>query len=187
MAEFDISGFAVPPGYHFSGARFEVELTSIYVFGLGVDGEIPDSLAVDGYVGNGTAELSDFQIADGNVLDSIPTPDPYVGQVLSFNVTSFVADLLNSHETWVGITVRAETFGGLMMEEGGHFPRLIMQAVIFNDCPADINFDDEVDIDDIFEVLAHWGETGGPADVNNDGAVDIDDLFAVLADWGMCP
>ena len=68
MAEFDISPFTVPPGEYISAARFEVELTSISVFGLGVDGEIPESLAVDGYVGDGTDELSDFQIADGNRL-----------------------------------------------------------------------------------------------------------------------
>jgi len=49
--------------------------------------------------------------------------------------------------------------------------------------PGDVNSDGVVDIDDIFEVLAHWGETGGPADVNNDGIVDIDDIFFVLAHW----
>ena len=187
MAEFDISPFTVPPGEYISAARFEVELTSIDVYGLGVDGEIPESLAVDGYVGDGTDELSDFQIADGNLLYSIPTPDPYVGQVLSFDVTAFVAGLVDAQETWVGLTVRAETFGGLMMEEGGGFPKLIIQTTTMNDCPADVNLDETVDIDDVFAVLAHWGESGGPADVNDDGTVDIDDLFAVLAAWGPCP
>ena len=49
--------------------------------------------------------------------------------------------------------------------------------------PGDANNDGVVDIDDIFEVLAHWDEQGGPADVNNDGIVDIDDIFFVLAHW----
>jgi hypothetical protein len=187
MAEFDISPFSVPPDEYISAATFEVELTSVYVFGLGVDGEIPDSLAVDGYIGNGTDELSDFQIADGNVLDSIPTPNPYVGQVISFDVTEFVAGLVDAQETWVGLTVRAETFGGLMMEEGNGFPRLIIETTTMNDCPADVNFDEVVDIDDLFAVLAHWGESGGPADVDDSGTVDIDDIFAVLAGWGPCP
>ncbi|UCD76024.1 MAG: hypothetical protein JSV91_03700 [Phycisphaerales bacterium] len=187
MAEFDISPFTVPPDEYISVATFEVKLTDIHVFGLGVDGETPESLAADGYVGDGIEEISDFQIADGNLLDSVPTPDPYVGQVLSFDVTSFVTDLVDAQETWVGLTVRAETFGGLMMEEGDGFPRLIIETAVEDDCPADVNHDDTVDIDDVFEVLGHWGESGGPADVNNDGMVDIDDLFAVLGEWGPCP
>lgn len=54
-------------------------------------------------------------------------------------------------------------------------------------CPADLNEDDRVDIDDLFIVLAYWGHTEVPADINQDGFVDIDDLFAVLAAWGPCP
>ena len=56
-----------------------------------------------------------------------------------------------------------------------------------NDCPADVNDDQIVDIDDLFDVLAHWGEGAGPYDVNDDGVVDIDDIFDVLGDWGPCP
>lgn len=48
---------------------------------------------------------------------------------------------------------------------------------------GDANNDGTVNIDDIFEVLAHWGEQGGPADVNNDGTVNIDDIFFILAHW----
>ena len=53
-------------------------------------------------------------------------------------------------------------------------------------CPADVNNDGVVDIDDLFEVLGHWGEGPGQWDVNDDGTVDIDDIFAVLAAWGPC-
>ena len=53
-------------------------------------------------------------------------------------------------------------------------------------CPADLNDDETVDIDDVFAVLSYWGQSGVPADINEDGVVDIDDLFAVLADWGPC-
>ena len=53
-------------------------------------------------------------------------------------------------------------------------------------CPADVTNDDVIDIDDLFDVLAHWGEAGGTYDVNDDGTVDIDDIFAVLAAWGPC-
>lgn len=53
-------------------------------------------------------------------------------------------------------------------------------------CPADVNLDGAVDIDDLFAVLSYWGTTGGFGDVNNDDNVDIDDVFAVLAEWGPC-
>ncbi|MBE3120795.1 MAG: hypothetical protein IMZ53_11600 [Thermoplasmata archaeon] len=129
MAEFDISPFSVPPGEFISVATFEVKITEIDVFGLGVDGETPESLAVDGYVGNGLEELSDFEAGDGNVLDSVDTPDPQIGQVLSFDVTSFVTDLVNSQEQYVGLTIRAETFGGLWVTEGGVFPKLTIETI----------------------------------------------------------
>lgn len=54
-------------------------------------------------------------------------------------------------------------------------------------CPADLNGDDVVNIDDVFNVLSYWGQSGVPADINEDGEVDIDDLFAVLSEWGDCP
>jgi len=58
---------------------------------------------------------------------------------------------------------------------------------LVSSCPADVNNDEVVNIDDLFDVLGHWGEGAGPYDVNNDGVVDIDDIFAILADWGPCP
>lgn len=146
MAEFEISPFTVPPGEFISTATFQVRITAIDVFGLGVDGETPESLAVDGYVGNGTAELSDFQAGDGNVLDSVATPDPQVGLVLSFDVTSFVTDLVDAQEEYVGLTIRAETFGGLMVEESSTYgyPRLTIETALQ---PGDGDFDHDGDVD----------------------------------------
>ncbi|UCD76889.1 MAG: right-handed parallel beta-helix repeat-containing protein [Phycisphaerales bacterium] len=55
-------------------------------------------------------------------------------------------------------------------------------------CPADLNGDGIVDIDDLFQVLSAWGSCDEcPEDINEDGTVDIDDIFAVLASWGPCP
>ena len=127
MAEFDVSQFNIPSGALIRMATFEVIITAIDIYGLGVDGETPESLAVDGYVGNGFAELSDFEAGDGNVLDSIDTPNPQIGQILSFNVTSFVTDLIDAQEQYVGLTIRAETFGGLQVEEGGVYPKLTIE------------------------------------------------------------
>lgn len=55
------------------------------------------------------------------------------------------------------------------------------------ECPADLTEDGEVDIEDVFVVLANWGMSDVPADMNEDGEVDIDDLFEVFASWGPCP
>lgn len=58
---------------------------------------------------------------------------------------------------------------------------------LVNSCQADVNDDKVVDIDDLFDVLAHWGEGPGPHDADDDGFVDIDDIFFVLSNWGPCP
>ncbi|UCD76137.1 MAG: hypothetical protein JSV91_04285 [Phycisphaerales bacterium] len=55
------------------------------------------------------------------------------------------------------------------------------------DCPADVNGDGKVDIDDLFQVLGAWGTCDNcPEDINDDSKVDIDDIFAVLGAWGPC-
>ena len=55
------------------------------------------------------------------------------------------------------------------------------------DCPEDVNNDDTVNIDDLFQVLSEWGPCNGcPEDINDDGYVNIDDIFAILAAWGPC-
>ena len=155
MAELDISTFSVPPGEFISAATFEVRITDIDIFGLGVDGETPDGLAVDGYVGNGIAELSDFQAGDCKFLDWVATPDPWLGQVLSFDVTSFVTDLVNTQEPFVGLTVRAVSFGGLMMEEGGGYPKLTIETM-----PVGASVPDD-DPERGLERVATWGGIKG--------------------------
>ena len=116
MAEFDISPFSVPPGEVISSATLEVVITDIEIYGLGVNGETPESLVVDGYVGNGVEELADFQAGDGNELDAVLTPNPWIGQVLTFDVTLFVTELVAVQETYVGLTV------------GNGYPRLIIET-----------------------------------------------------------
>jgi thiol-disulfide isomerase/thioredoxin len=54
-------------------------------------------------------------------------------------------------------------------------------------CPADVNSDGVVNIDDLFQVLGAWGPCDDcPEDVNDDGTVNIDDIFAILSSWGPC-
>ncbi len=131
MAEFDISPFSVPPGEFISSATFDVMITSILVSGLGVpSGDTPDEMGLFGYVGNGLEDIPDFEAGDANFLGSIDTPNPFVGQVLSFDVTSFVRDMVDAGESWVGLTVAALEFGGIAIAEGGDFPRLTIETMV---------------------------------------------------------
>ncbi|UCD75238.1 MAG: right-handed parallel beta-helix repeat-containing protein [Phycisphaerales bacterium] len=56
------------------------------------------------------------------------------------------------------------------------------------ECPADLNNDGKVNIDDLFQILGAWGTCDEcPEDLNGDGKVNIDDLFIILGEWGPCP
>ncbi|MCH7701877.1 MAG: hypothetical protein IID37_09325 [Planctomycetes bacterium] len=196
MAEFDISAFSVPGGEIITGATFEVRISSILVSGLGVpSGDTPDVLAAFGYVGNGVQEQSDFQAGDANLLGTVDTSDPFVGQIVSYDVTSFVTDLVDAGETWVGLTIAAQEFGGLAILENGEYPKLTIEtAEAPADCEGDANGDGTVDPLDSGFVLARFGcpvGTGDPscdaADQNGDGAVDPLDSGFVLARFGDCP
>lgn len=52
---------------------------------------------------------------------------------------------------------------------------------------GDVDLSGHVDVDDLFEVINHWGScvpTGCAADLDGDGAVNVDDLFLVINHWG---
>ena len=51
-----------------------------------------------------------------------------------------------------------------------------------NPCPADMNGDGTVNVDDLLAVVAEYGTPGG--DVNGDGIGDVDDILVVLAAFG---
>jgi agmatine/peptidylarginine deiminase len=56
-----------------------------------------------------------------------------------------------------------------------------------NPCPADVDGDGVVNVQDFLLLLAVWGSAGGPADVNDDGIVNVEDFLLLLAAWGACP
>jgi hypothetical protein len=66
-------------------------------------------------------------------------------------------------------------------------PIVDMGAYEYQTCPADINNDEVVDVNDLLLLLAAWDATSGPGDINHDGIVDVSDLLLVLGTWGPCP
>jgi hypothetical protein len=53
-------------------------------------------------------------------------------------------------------------------------------------CPADIDDDGFINVNDLLEVIGQWGGSGS-ADVNGDSIVDVNDLLLVIGAWGPCP
>ncbi|MBG80316.1 MAG: hypothetical protein CMJ39_06370 [Phycisphaerae bacterium] len=53
-------------------------------------------------------------------------------------------------------------------------------------CPADINDNQSVDINDILVIVAQWGTDGPQGDINMDGTVDIADLLEAIDAFGPC-
>lgn len=84
-----------------------------------------------------------------------------------------------------GLTVASD---GTIWFTGTYSNKIAKLLLLGAPCPADVNGDDEVNIDDVFSVLQVWGTCDDcPEDINQDGMVDIDDVFEVLANWGPCP
>jgi hypothetical protein len=54
-------------------------------------------------------------------------------------------------------------------------------------CPADVNGDSQINVNDLLSVIGQWGSGSGSGDVTGDGIVDVDDLLAVINQWGACP
>ncbi|MEL6458635.1 MAG: Ig-like domain-containing protein [Cyanobacteria bacterium J06621_15] len=115
FAEFNIDEFEIPEGETITNARFDVKITGLEVGGLGVYlRDNPDSIGAFGYAGNGTADASDFE--KGVLLDTEDTSEASAGQQLSFDVTDFVQNLVNTDEPFAGIGLRALEIGGLSVD-----------------------------------------------------------------------
>ena len=55
-------------------------------------------------------------------------------------------------------------------------------------CPADLNGNGEVDIDDLLSFIGVWGpcDVPCPADFDGNGEIGIDDLLILISAWGPC-
>jgi hypothetical protein len=49
-------------------------------------------------------------------------------------------------------------------------------------CPADLNGDGVISVDDLLLLISYWGQAGG--DINGDGTTNVDDLLELLTLFG---
>jgi hypothetical protein len=131
LAEFNIGSFSQIP--NIISAIFRADISSFNVGGLGVEATNPGSLGIFGYVGNGTAETSDFEA--GVFLNSVvDVSSSSVGDILNFNVTPFVNQRISNGDAFAGFGIRALNYGGLFLNNYNPFtpsrikPRLIVET-----------------------------------------------------------
>jgi hypothetical protein len=127
FAEFNIGSLSQIP--NISSAIFQAEILSFLVSGLGVNVTNPGSVGIFGYVGNGTAETSDFEA--GVLLSSVDVSSSSPGDILKFDVTQFVKQGVSNNNAFAGFGIRALNLGGLSLKGGdfpGSQPKLIVET-----------------------------------------------------------
>jgi hypothetical protein len=53
-------------------------------------------------------------------------------------------------------------------------------------CPGDYDGNLQVDVEDFFFLLQHWGDLNPQGDIDGDGNTDVTDFFTLLQHWGSC-
>ena len=90
---------------------------------------------------------------------------------------------------WITMQSKDTTAAGIILQEmNDRFDLNTKNLSVPNtSCPADINNDGVVDVNDLLEVIQSWGDKGGPADIDHDGIVGVNDLLELINSWGPCP
>jgi hypothetical protein len=123
FAEFNIDNFSAAPNTFINSAIFQAE---ILPFGVNGDSPYRGSLGIFGYVGNGTAEASDFEA--GVFLSSIYIASSFSAGIINFDVTQFVNQRVTNGDTFAGFGIRALNEGGLLLANYSRGPRLIVET-----------------------------------------------------------
>jgi hypothetical protein len=130
VTEFNISSLSFGTNKAISNAVLQVQIYTLGLSGLGINTPTnPGRLGIFGYVGNGTAETSDFEA--GVFLNSVDISSSSDKDILNFNVTPFVNQQVNNGDAFAGFGIRALNFGGLFLSNGdysGSKPRLIVET-----------------------------------------------------------
>lgn len=92
-------------------------------------------------------------------------------------------------EYGIGRVMSFSTLIGSQQLLDPNYSRLLSNTMTWaTTCPADLDADGEVGIQDFLALLAAWGtDPDGPPDFNGDDIVAIDDMTRLIADWGPCP
>ncbi len=129
FGEINIGSFSLAPNTVISSAIFQAEIDTFLIYGFGVSATNPGSVGIFGYVGNGTAEASDFEA--GVLLSSVDISSSSPGDLLNFDVTRFVKQRVSNGDAFAGFGIRALNVGGLALNTSnfsGIKPSLIVET-----------------------------------------------------------
>jgi len=111
FAEFNISSFFMAPNTIIKSAVFQDKLSKV----IGNYFGDPITLSIFGYIGNGTAEISDAD--NGVFLSSVDISSLSPGDTFNFDVTTFVNQRVSNGNPFAGFFIR--TFGFNTVSLGG--------------------------------------------------------------------
>jgi hypothetical protein len=109
LAEFNISSFFIAPNTIIKSAVFQDKLSSV----LGNQFGGPITLSIFGYIGNGTAELSDAD--NGVFLSSVDISSLSPGDTFNFDVTAFVNQQVSNGNPFAGFAIKTFEFSGVSL------------------------------------------------------------------------
>jgi hypothetical protein len=101
LAEFNISSFFMAPNTIIKSAVFQDKFSRILLHSADY---YPINLAIFGYIGNGTAEVSD--IDNGIFLSSLNISSLSPGDTFNFDVTTFVNQQVSNGNPFAGFFIR---------------------------------------------------------------------------------
>ena len=110
LAEFNISSFFTAPNTIIKSAVFQDKFSNVLFQRFGG----PISLSIFGYIGNGTAELSDPD--NGVFLSSVDISSLSPGDPLNFDVTAFVNQQISNGNPFAGFAIKTFDFAGVTLE-----------------------------------------------------------------------
>jgi len=110
LAEFNISSFFTAPNTIIKSAVFQDKFSSVLFNRF----TAPFSLNIFGYIGNGTAEVSDAD--NGVFLSSVDILSLSPGDPLNFDVTAFVNQQVSNGNPFAGFALKIFNFSGVTLE-----------------------------------------------------------------------
>jgi subtilisin family serine protease len=97
-----------------------------------------------------------------------------------------IAGITNSSQFRVRFTTKDEASPSTV-EAGVDGVELFRYVCELVSCPADLDGNGTVNVNDFLELLAAWGPNAGhPADLDGNGIVNVNDFLELLAAWGPC-